>query len=340
MKIDFVILWVDGKDPLWNEERNKYVSCCQLPQALDDANGECRYRGEEELLRFWFRGVEKNAPWVHKIYFISCGQIPSWLNTTHPNLRIINHTDFIPEEFLPTFNNRPIHFNLHRIKDLSEHFVLLDDDTFLLNEVKPDMFFRKGEPVLQTYLGYLNKGNNNWNRVLWNDYALINTHFNVAETIWKNRRKWFNIRQLGFAYAAFNYFCFRINKTIPVYTFGHLAHPHLKSTIKDVWDAFPDDARRTCMQKFRSDDQLNQYLFLSWNQACGLFFPVSIDHSLGRFFTVNPETLNEICRSIERERYPIICINDSYNNSEFENATKAIIDSFAGRFPDKSAFEK
>lgn len=339
MDIDFVLLWVDGADPAWLEERKRYSGQIEF-QAADDVNGDCRYRGSDDILRFWFRGVERNAQWVHKIFFVSCGQIPAWLDTNHPALEIVNHKDFIPQEFLPTFNCRPIHFNLHRVKNLSEHFVLFDDDMFLMSTLHPEDFFRDENPVLHTYLGYINKGNDNWSRILWNDYGIVNSHFNIGKAIWKNRRKWFNIKQLGLSYAAYNYFCYRINKTLPVYTYGHLPYPLLKSTMEEVWEAIPEEAQRTSMNKFRSDDQLSHHLFSAWNQASGRFFPVSINTAIGKFFTITPKTLLDICRSIEKKDYPVICVNDSSMNIEFEHAWNCLLDSFTKIYPDKSSFEK
>ena len=338
--IDFVILWVDGEDPEWRQERSRYATPLLLSNPEDDANGDCRYRGSDDLLRFWFRGVEKNAPWIRKLFFVSCGQVPTWLNTDHPGLQIVNHKDFIPEEYLPTFNCRPIQFNLHRIKDLSEHFVLFDDDVFSINPLSPDMFFRDGQPLLHTYLGYMNTGMDNWSRALWNDYSIVNRMFNIRKAIWENRRKWFNVRKLGLSYAAYNYLCFRVNKTLPIHSYGHLAHPQLKSTISEIWEAIPEEAHRTCKDKFRTDDQLSHYLFSAWNQACGHFSPVSINVSPGKFFSVTPDHLQEICSSIERKDLPLLCLNDSSDNKDAERARRCILESFGKRFPEKSSFEK
>ena len=52
MGIDFVILWVDGNDPMWQKEKSKYDS-----NVNDDSNSASRYR-DWGLLPFWFRGNE------------------------------------------------------------------------------------------------------------------------------------------------------------------------------------------------------------------------------------------------------------------------------------------
>ena len=86
MKIDFVITWVDGSDPVWRKEKNKYMG-------IDETEaGETRYR-DMGLLKYWFRAVEAYAPWVDQIHFVTWGHLPEWLNTECPKLHIVNHRD-------------------------------------------------------------------------------------------------------------------------------------------------------------------------------------------------------------------------------------------------------
>ena len=103
MDIDFVIPWVDGSDLEWRKNKNKYSGKIDEPVDITDA----RYR-DWDILKYWFRGVEKYAPWVHKIYFVTCGQKPDWLNENHDKLVLVNHEDYIPHEYLPTFSSHTI----------------------------------------------------------------------------------------------------------------------------------------------------------------------------------------------------------------------------------------
>ena len=119
-KIDFVVLWVDGNDPDFIREKNKYTS--NSLQVDNDGDNLHRYR-DYGTFNYWFRMVEKHAPWVNNIYLITNGQKPEWLNLNHPKLKWVRHSDFMPEEYLPTFNSAAIELNLHRIEGLSENFV-------------------------------------------------------------------------------------------------------------------------------------------------------------------------------------------------------------------------
>ena len=123
-EIDFVITWVDGSDENWQKKKRKYIE--------DKAGDEVHYR-DWGLLRYLFRSIEKYAPWVHRVYLVTDGQTPEWLNTEHKKLVVTDHKDFIPAEYLPTFNSHTIELNLHRIRGLEEQFVYFNDD-FLLTK--------------------------------------------------------------------------------------------------------------------------------------------------------------------------------------------------------------
>ena len=111
-KIDFVIAWVDGSDLEWQKEKNKYANPGDTTLQVDASM--VRYR-EWDTLRYWFRAVEKYAPWVNQVYFVTCGHVPKWLNMDAPKLHFVRHQDYIPEQYLPTFSSHPIELNLHRI---------------------------------------------------------------------------------------------------------------------------------------------------------------------------------------------------------------------------------
>ena len=75
-KIDFVITWVDGNDPMWLKEKKEYEIIPNKDEMFELWNNNTiRYR-DWDLLKYWFRGVEENASWVNKIYFITYGHLP------------------------------------------------------------------------------------------------------------------------------------------------------------------------------------------------------------------------------------------------------------------------
>ena len=341
-RIDIVIPWVDGNDPKWLVEKQKYErgDARESISLSEDANGSFRFRADMELLRFWFRSVEQFAPWVNKVHFVTCNQKPDWLNEAHPKLHLVNHTDYIPMFFLPTFNVNTIEMNFHRINELSEQFVYFNDDTFLLQPIQPEFYFRNGNPVLQSDLRYNERvGYNNWSRLVFNDYCLVNGSFDVGKSIWENRKKWFSVSKLGFKRARKNYICFLANKTIPVSTFGHVPSAHLKSTFEEIWEKHPEVMENTCLHKFRSDDQVNQWLAIAWNLAKGCFYPAN-GKTRGRIYNISTKNINEVEAAIKGQLYPQVCLNDSERNDNPERCSQIIMEAFGEILPDKSSFEK
>ena len=192
MDVDFVITWVDMNDPEWLEEYLKYRN-----DKHNTRNGVsvARFR-DNGFLRYWFRGVEKYAPWVRLVHFIVSGRVPSWLDTDNPKLHIVRHEDFIPKEYLPTFNSVVIERYIHRIPGLSEHFVYFNDDFYIINQLPVERFFRNGLPCDIAVQDY-NPSWSQWYKRIKNNLRIINSHFSKKEVMAKWHGKWFH-KSYGF----------------------------------------------------------------------------------------------------------------------------------------------
>lgn len=69
------------------------------------------------------------------------GQVPSWLNTEHPDITVIPHSLLFPNQtHLPTFSSPAIESHLHRIPGLAQHFIYFNDDVMLGADTYPDDF--------------------------------------------------------------------------------------------------------------------------------------------------------------------------------------------------------
>ena len=338
-RIDFVLPWVDGSDPSWLAwKRNFEVDDNNL--SVDaNAHGDCRYR-DMGLLRYWFRGVERFAPWFGRVFFVTCGQKPDWLDETHPKLRLVDHRDYIPEEYLPTFHSDTIELNLHRIRDLSETFILFNDDTFLLRPHAPRDFFRGGLPVLPCDLGIPNwLGPSHTSRVVLNNYGILKRSMDVERLVRKNILKFTCIPSLGVVRAAKNLLSFAVNRTMFQGCFGHLAMPHLKSTLAEIWEAQPEALDRTSRHRFRNDDDVNQWLLASWELATGRFRPGN-EKRMGRCFAIREDDLDLACDSIRGQKWPQVCLNDAEITIDPRHCFDALADAFESILPEKSSFEK
>lgn len=322
--IDFVIPWVNDSDPLWQAA---YSSYSDQEDKRYNKSGE-RFR-DWGLLRFFFRSVEKYAPWVRTVHFITCGHYPEWLDINHPKLNFVKHADYIPQEYLPTFCANTIELNLHRIKELSEHFVYFNDDMFLSAPTLPSDFFMNGLPRdlgLRNYIGLYEQGH-----VELNNVNLINKNLEFHDSYKKNIWKWYNYRY-GLQ-AARNIFFIRY-KDFTGAKITHLPAPFLKSSFFEVWDACGDALHETSLRKFRNIADVNQWLIKEWQLVNGNFFPQNMRY--GRYMLANE--VDTISRVLTKQRYKTICVNDCdwKDISRLKNELQAV---FSTAFPEKSSFE-
>ena len=145
--IDLVYLWVDGDDPAWRAKRNQYVGGSTIQTA--EVVGDARWRNIDEL-RYSLRSVEKYAPWINRIFIVTDNQCPEWLNRNHPKITIVDHRDILPTDALPVFNSQAIESCIYKIKGLSEHFILGNDDTLFVKPTTPTLFFKEdGTPIVR-----------------------------------------------------------------------------------------------------------------------------------------------------------------------------------------------
>ena len=332
MNIDVVILWVDGSDPAWLEEKRKY-----LPPAAKDSASANRYR-DWGLLPYWFRCIEKNAPWVRKVHFITWGHVPAFLNLDTPKLNVVKHTDFIPAEYLPTFSSHTIEMNIHRIPDLAEHFIYFNDDMFLMRPMLEEDFFRNGLPC--TYgreVPWVFRGEVGiWSHAAANDLGVINAHFSKKKAIRHHGSKFYS-KCYGWKN---NLRTFMLNTLFPDHFTGfrnlHAPAAYRKQTFEEVWAAEPELLDSTCRDKFRQASNVNQWVCLWWQVASGNFEPGVVDNVVA---SVTDDNLEEMCSIVEGQTHDFICINDPDGEVDFEVLSERLKKVFETILPEKSSFE-
>lgn len=333
MDIDIVVLWVDGNDPAWQAEKTKYQG-----KTLDDSNSANRFR-DWGLMPYWFRGVERFAPWVRTVHFVTCGHAPAFLNLNAPRLHHVRHTDFMPPEALPTFSSHALEMNLHRIPGLAEHFIYFNDDMFLLRPMPETAFFREGLPC--TYGGEypieLVGEIGIWQHASVNNLGVINAHFHKKQQVAR-----FGKRYANPAYRWQDNLRTRaIEKLFPNYFTGfknlHAPAAYRKSTFEAVWNAEPELLRRTTEHRFRSAEDVNQWLCLWWQVASGQFTPFNTDNLVS---CADEQTIDGLCDAIVRQKHDMICINDPESPVNFDALSARLQAAFAKILPEKSEFEQ
>lgn len=325
--IDFVIPWVDGNDPDWRR------SFAAAHHASHEDSSDIRYRDWRNL-QYWFRGVERFAPWVRHIYFITWGHLPPWLDTSHPKLHVINHADYIPGTYLPTFNSNTIELNIARIEGLTDQFVLFNDDTFLLRPSAPGDFFRRGLPCDMGRLSVVQPSS--VGHIVYNNLELINSFHRQRDVLRRHFGKWFSPRYgassllKGLTLAPWSFFTGIFDP--------HMPQPYRRRSFERAWETWGPQLDASCRNTFRDLTDLSHWL-IRYDTLCrGEFVPRGM-HDCA-LMTLGDETIEGICNDIRTQRHRMICLNDNAAITDFDELTRRLSAAFDAILPEKSRYER
>jgi hypothetical protein len=138
--VDVVYTWVDDGDPQWRQRLAQTQARLHGHFVHEQAANASRYRNRDEL-RYSLRSLALHADFVRRVYIVTAGQVPAWLNRDHPDVRIVDHSEILDADCLPTFNSHAIESRLHHIDGLAEHYLYLNDDFLFGRQVTATTFF-------------------------------------------------------------------------------------------------------------------------------------------------------------------------------------------------------
>lgn len=325
--IDIVIPWVDGSDKEWLSLYEKFSG-----NKNKRLNGDERFR-DYGTLKYVFRSIDIYAPWVHKIFLITNGQKPAWLNINNEKLCLVTHEDYIDEEYLPTFNSNVIEGNIPNISDLSNKFILFNDDTILNGDTSRDDFFKNGLPRESAILNPVFPTENGIDSIVMNDLSIINHYFKKKDVVKNNFFKFYNYRY-GFSILKtlllfpHNSFCGFVDMHLPVSYDKEIFENVIKNNKKSFVKTFHN--------RFRSSNDVNHWLVRYWQICSGYFFPRTI--KFGKYYSI--DEINSIEHALRNEEIKMICLNDKQmESSSYYDVTMKLTELLENKFSKKSSFE-
>jgi hypothetical protein len=256
-------------------------------------------------LKYLLRGIESRMPFIGNVYLVVShpSQVPVWVN--QEQLKIVLHKDIIPEEFLPTFNCNPIEMHLHRIPGLDEQYLYFNDDMFPVGDCKSEDFFRDGKAVIGYYRHLFASGM--YKKICRNSDRLARKALGMKPSCFFTRPQ-------------------------------HICSPMLRSQCEELYARVENDIRKTSATRTRTEENLNQYLFLDYMNYKGL---VLHDKISNKHFSVAVASAESLRSFLNRPTRNLVCINDVHLSEErYDSLRSAIIDAFESAFPRKSKYEK
>ena len=334
--IDFVVTWLDSTDEEWQRQFAYYQEKCT------GCTETARFRNMD-IFRYWFRAVEQYAPWVNKVFLVTNGTFPKWINEKHPKLVLVKHSDYIPEKLLPTFNSYTIEAYLHRIKGLSEHFVYFNDDMFLNAPVLPEYYFHYGLPCdsneeSMTNVPIYNKEDRYgiYGSILAS-IGVLNAHFDRRQTVSQSPKRWYGLH-LGKRGILLSYLLRRSKKFIG-FQWRHFEQPLLKSVCEDAWKEASEPLLACCTRFRREMQVVPPYFFRYWQFASNRFYPMRLYKS--SINNLRLSRLNGVEYALHDSTLLSVCLNDTANcpDAESDVINRELQRMLEQKFPSKSSFE-
>lgn len=309
--IDVVYTWVDGADVSWLEDKRAAEAELAGVKYHPEANHAARFTSRDELL-YSLRSLDMYAPWVRRIYLVTNGQKPDWLDLSNPRLTLVTHAEIYPnEDCLPTFNSNSIISRLHHIPGLSEHYLFMNDDMFFGRPCMPSQFF---------YANGIARVSASNNR---RPFGLVGPDGGPHLNLTKNMRR---LLEADFGVT--------ISRAIK-----HSPYPQLKSVHWELEDRYREDYKRTWASKFRHhDDIVSDQLFHYYAQLIGRAVPTSLAyHYINVRDDSYRQTLSELLR--RRDRYTF-CLNDAPAGDAVPLEDEEVAEFLQAYFPVPSTFER
>ncbi len=295
--IDAVITWVDGNDPNHKDKMAPYLNAqfgVQNNNTLpEDLAGTTRFRTVGEIY-FCLASFLRFAPFIRKIFIVTDGQDPQidfFLRHNFPHntipIELVDHKSIFRgnEQVLPVFNSLSIETVLYRIPGLSEQFVYLNDDVFLVRPTIASDWFQDHKAV--AYGKWMWGGGIKLLRLFKSKKS-----FGFKDSI-VNSLQW--LPKEGY--------CFKID---------HTPHALLKSVLQEFFEQHPKALKSNIGHRFRHHTQFNpQALFYTLALRNGK----AIRNSINRSICMKPSRNknNYIARkkkNVEKEnQIKFICIN-------------------------------
>ena len=153
--IDLVYTWVDGNDASWREAVAKTRKKMSADKIEDAHNAERDPNPiEHDEMYYSICLALKCMPFLRRIFIVTQRpHRPKWLALPvfqTADIVVVHHDEFFqPGVTRPTFNSNVIIAQIPFIKDLSEHYLLSDDDMFpLMRTTRAHFFSKDGVPVI------------------------------------------------------------------------------------------------------------------------------------------------------------------------------------------------
>ena len=295
--------------PYVNPERKNWQKSYKYCKGLE-YNNDVRFR-DFSFLKYIFRSIETCAPWINRVRIVvsDMDQLPEWLNLKALKLAITLHKDFIPSEYLPTFNSDTIEMFTPNLPT-TEQFIYSNDDLLFLNPTTFEDFFSKDGSQI---------------KLMYKESAFkdlqYSTFSNICLRSWELVFKERKIEDGEVVYGK---------------QFHGAAAPRL---LTDCKKCFEDnkEAILDSLTMFRNFEyNYNQYIYGYESVLLNHYIPQT-SPTMGLYLSLDTLPAAGISRMLKTSKAKMVCINDTgrMKKQDWDEIQIALEE----KFPNKSSFE-
>ena len=295
--MDLIITYVNSADNNWVYD---YIRATKTHNP-----SSVRYRSWGTL-KYLLRGVARYMPFIRNVVLVvaRASQVPVWINKE--NVRIVYHDEFIPKQYLPTFNSCTIESFFWNIPDLADRIIYLNDDLFPVGPMAesdfftdniPHIKFKSPEPYNPKNM-FLNQSRNGLDMVL---KALNNPEYPKDQIL------------------------------LPY----HASFAIYKDSLLKIKELCGDTISQT-ISRTRQGNNVNQYIYAYYAYYMKAYIDDTVNY---RYFNITDVEMNDIMTAIISETYQMLCLNDSDKIKDFNKTRSKLVACFEQKFPKKCKFE-
>ena len=295
--IDLVITYVNGADNAWIRDYIR-TTHTHFPTSV-------RYRSWGTL-KYLFRGVAEYMPFIRKIVLIVSrkSQVPIWVNTD--NVRVVYHDEFIPKQFLPTFNSCTIESFFWNIEGLADRVIYFNDDMI------------PNAPMLE------------------NDFFTGNLpHIKFTGPSTYNRKSVYHCQ----CKSGLNL----ITKVLSAQSIGadKLIRPyHISNAItREGFDAIKRlcaDALPATVSAIRQAKNVNQYIYSYYYYFTNNYVDETVSY---KYIAATASNIKEISDTLSSGDCKMVCLNDTDDQQNYNKTRTLLTECFEKKFPKKCKYE-
>jgi hypothetical protein len=294
--VDIVYTWVDGSDPAWQAAFR--ATAADHGRRVDEvALDPARYRSRDEL-RYSLRSVWAFCGWARRIFVVTAGQVPSWL-VEDERVVVVDHSEILPADALPTFNSHSLESALHHIDGLAEHFVYFNDDMLVGRSLRPEDFFT-ANGLARVFQGGARM-------------PAVEDEATLAVDTAARRGRELLLERFGRAVADKPY---------------HSPYPLRRSVMEEIETEFPEAVKRTSHSRFRAPGDLS--IAASFAQHYGIAIGKAVFSDIVTdYVNVESGRLGWHLERLARSRcFDTFCVNETEVRADGQEARERVIRSF------------